>query len=84
MIIGKFTIVCGGVGITAPWGVAGGSNGQCGRNWVERAGGAVNELAGCDSVEMAAGDTFVIQTPTAGGYGPAGLRAREGLGAPKL
>ncbi len=70
--------------VTAPWGIAGGSNGQRGRNWVEREGGNVEELAGCDSVEMDIGDTFVIQTPTAGGYGPPGMRARADSSASKL
>ena len=66
----------------APWGMAGGSAGQCGRNWVERAGsGAVEELGGADSTEMGAGDVFVIQTPTAGGFGPAEGGAAA---APKL
>ena len=66
----------------APWGMAGGSAGQCGRNWVERAGsGAVEELGGADSTEMGVGDVFVIQTPTAGGFGPAEGGAAA---APKL
>ena len=52
-----------------PFGLAGGSDGQCGRNVVERADGTVDVLKGCDSTEMAAGDVFIIQTPTGGGYG---------------
>lgn len=53
----------------APYGMAGGSPGALGRNTVERADGNVVELAGCDSVEVAAGDTLVIETPGGGGYG---------------
>ena len=62
----------------------GGSDGQCGRNWVERVGGDVDELSGCDSVAMGIGDTFVIQTPTAGGYGPPSLRQLDDIQTPKL
>ena len=70
--------------VTAPWGIAGGSDGEVGRNWVERlSSGEVEVLAGCESVQMDAGDTFVIQTPTAGGYGPAGMREGGGV-SPKL
>ena len=43
-----------------------------GRNRVERADGTVDKLAGTDTVEVAAGDVFVIKTPGAGGYGPPG------------
>ena len=35
-------------------------------------------MAGCDSVEVGAGDLFVLETPGGGGYGPppeAGLPA---------
>ncbi len=59
----------------APFGLNGGGPGKCGRNAVERADGGVEELSGCDQVEMAAGDTFVIETPGGGGYGePVGAR----------
>lgn len=58
----------------APWGLQGGGEGQCGRNWVERVGGGVEELGGCDSTPMRVGDVFVIQTPTGGGFGDPALR----------
>jgi 5-oxoprolinase (ATP-hydrolysing) len=54
-----------------PFGLAGGAPGQVGRQWVERADGTVQTLQGRDKTEMAAGDTFVIETPSGGGYGPA-------------
>jgi 5-oxoprolinase (ATP-hydrolysing) len=54
------------------FGMAGGSPGALGRHWVERADGRVTELRGCDSVRLDAGDTFVIETPGGGGFGPAG------------
>lgn len=53
----------------APYGMAGGSPGQLGRNRVERADGSSVELAGCDSTEVQPGDTLVIETPGGGGYG---------------
>jgi 5-oxoprolinase (ATP-hydrolysing) len=54
-----------------PYGMAGGSPGQLGRQWVERADGQVTELAGCDRAELEPGDVFVVETPGGGGYGPA-------------
>jgi 5-oxoprolinase (ATP-hydrolysing) len=52
-----------------PFGLNGGEPGQVGRQWVERADGRVEELEGRDKTELNAGDVFVIQTPTGGGYG---------------
>ncbi len=40
------------------------------RNFVGRADGGRVALSGIDKVEMAPGDTFVIETPGGGGYGP--------------
>jgi 5-oxoprolinase (ATP-hydrolysing) len=57
--------------VVPPFGLAGGEPGQCGRNWVERAGGGTDELKGSDQTQMQPGDVFVLQTPTGGGYGPA-------------
>ncbi len=56
--------------IVALFGVVGGAPGATGHNWVQRAGGGVEELAGRDKTEMAAGDVFVIET-RGGGYGDA-------------
>jgi 5-oxoprolinase (ATP-hydrolysing) len=52
-----------------PFGLAGGGAGACGENYVIRADGAVERLAATASVELAAGDRFVIETPGGGGYG---------------
>ena len=52
-----------------PFGMAGGSPGKCGHNYVERADGTVDELLGTDGTEMNPGDVFVIETPGGGGYG---------------
>ena len=54
-----------------PFGLKGGEPGQCGDQWVERADGRVQKLEGRDKTDLAAGDVFVIQTPTGGGYGAA-------------
>ena len=55
----------------APFGLAGGAPGEIGRNWVERANGAIDPLSGRDQTEMGVGDVFVISTPSGGGFGPA-------------
>ena len=57
--------------IVPPYGVDGGATGQCGRNWVERTDGTRDEMTGMDKRHVAAGDVFVLQTPTGGGFGPA-------------
>ena len=56
--------------VTQPFGAAGGKPGAPGENRVKRANGAVEDLNGNDSAEMAAGDVFVLKTPGGGGYGP--------------
>jgi len=53
-----------------PFALEGGEPGELGRNWVERADGAIVPLSGTDRTEMGAGDVFVISTPSGGGYGP--------------
>ena len=53
----------------APFGLQGGDDGRCGHNFVERADGTREALAGADQTEMAAGDVFVIETPGGGGFG---------------
>ncbi len=55
--------------INPPRGVAGGQVGECGRNRVVRATGEVLELNGNDSCDMHAGDVFIMQTPSGGGFG---------------
>ena len=53
----------------APFGMAAGMAGGLGRNWVERADGRTQELGSCVTVELAAHDAFIIETPGGGGYG---------------
>ena len=55
--------------LIAPYGLAGGEPGRCGRNWVERACGAVHEMGGQDHCPVEPGDVFVLETPSGGGYG---------------
>ena len=52
-----------------PYGMAGGGAGEVGHNWVERADGSITELAGSDETICRPGDVFVVQIPSAGGYG---------------
>jgi 5-oxoprolinase (ATP-hydrolysing) len=52
-----------------PRGIAGGSDAQAGRNWVERVDGTVEMLSATASADMAPGDRFVIETPGGGGFG---------------
>lgn len=54
---------------TAPFGLAGGNDGQPGHNAVERADGSKTDLASCDGAAMQAGDTIIIETPGGGGFG---------------
>ena len=55
--------------IHAPFGMAGGSPGERGRNTVLRADGTVETLGHIGKVDMEPGDLFVIDTPGGGGYG---------------
>lgn len=55
----------------APFGLAGGGDGQTGENRVERADGRVETLPGTARAQVAPGDVLVIETPGGGGYGAA-------------
>ncbi len=55
----------------APFGLAGGAPGRVGAQWIERADGRVEPLAGAARAELAAGDALVVATPGGGGYGAA-------------
>jgi 5-oxoprolinase (ATP-hydrolysing) len=54
-----------------PAGLDGGAPGACGRNYVVRRDGRVEELGATAAVALSAGDRFVIETPGGGGYGAA-------------
>ncbi|HKU17629.1 MAG TPA: hydantoinase B/oxoprolinase family protein [Steroidobacteraceae bacterium] len=55
--------------IVAPFGLAGGQPGAPGENWIERVDGSIERFGATHSAQMAAGDVFVIQTPSGGGFG---------------
>lgn len=52
-----------------PFGLDGGEPGELGHNLVRRISGVVEELKGCDSTVLEAGEAITIITPTGGGYG---------------
>ncbi|MFM9265759.1 hydantoinase B/oxoprolinase family protein [Tychonema sp. BBK16] len=54
--------------VISPCGLHGGEAGKVGRNYVERLDGKVEELGSTATVEMQAGDVFVIETPGGGGF----------------
>ncbi|MEW6678731.1 MAG: hydantoinase B/oxoprolinase family protein [Pseudomonadota bacterium] len=51
------------------FGLAGGSPGKLGRQWIERADGRREDLDGLCGFTLAAGDCIVLKTPGGGGYG---------------
>lgn len=52
-----------------PYGLAGGSTGAPGRQYLRRASGEIMTLHAIDGAEVEAGDVVVIETPGGGGYG---------------
>ncbi|BAZ67182.1 MAG: hydantoinase B/oxoprolinase family protein [Pelatocladus maniniholoensis HA4357-MV3] len=52
-----------------PFGLNGGEAGQVGRNWIQRQDGTQENLDSTATVQMQAGDIFVIETPGGGGFG---------------
>ncbi|NNE25069.1 MAG: 5-oxoprolinase [Rhizobiales bacterium] len=52
-----------------PFGLAGGSPGECGENWCRRADGTLEKLEHCDQTVVHPGDAIIIKTPSGGGYG---------------
>jgi 5-oxoprolinase (ATP-hydrolysing) len=57
--------------LVAPAGIAGGSDAKPGVNRIVRADGSIEDLAATASVQMDAGDLFIIETPGGGGFGQA-------------
>ena len=55
-----------------PFGAKGGGPGELGINSVRRLDGHIERLGGCDQTVIGAGEAIIVQTPTSGGYGPAG------------
>ena len=52
----------------ANFGMAGGSPGELGRTWIERADGSRTELRYSDETAVGVDDVFVLETPGGGGY----------------
>ncbi len=52
-----------------PWGLAGGSAGAVGEDWLSRRNGERERLPGKVTVEVAAGDRLTVLTPGGGGWG---------------
>jgi 5-oxoprolinase (ATP-hydrolysing) len=52
-----------------PFGLEGGEPGECGRNFVRRIDGHIDQLKGCDHTHLAADEAVTVVTPTGGGYG---------------
>jgi 5-oxoprolinase (ATP-hydrolysing) len=61
-----------------PYGMAGGSPGALGGNWIERSDGTPVALQGCDSIDVGPGDVLVVETPGGGGFGRAQPDAHPG------
>jgi N-methylhydantoinase B len=59
---------------TSPWGLAGGSDGARGANWLIR-GGRRTMLPGKTNVTLGPGDRVRVETPGGGGWGRANRRA---------
>jgi 5-oxoprolinase (ATP-hydrolysing) len=57
-----------------PFGLAGGEPGQVGENSARRKDGQIERLQGCDATVIDENEAIIIQSPTAGGYGPANKR----------
>jgi 5-oxoprolinase (ATP-hydrolysing) len=55
----------------APFGLRGGGDGATGEQWVERANGDIEILAGSAAAKLGPGDAFVIKTPGGGGFSSA-------------
>jgi 5-oxoprolinase (ATP-hydrolysing) len=55
--------------VIPPLGLKGGENGKLGQNSVQRANGEIELLGSTATVEMEAGDIFMIETPGGGGWG---------------
>jgi len=53
----------------APFGLEGGQPGATGKNWIERIDGSIEDFGATHAAQMSAGDVFVIQTPSGGGFG---------------
>ena len=58
--------------IVPNFGMNGGGEGELGKNFVRRADGRIEALAGCDQTVLEAGEAVTVVTPTGGGWGKTG------------
>ena len=52
-----------------PFGLEGGSPGECGENHLRRGDGTTTQVEGCSQHDCSAGDAVIIKTPSGGGFG---------------
>ena len=52
-----------------PFGLEGGSPGECGENWCRRVDGTLEKLEHTAQTVVHPGDAIIIKTPSGGGYG---------------
>jgi 5-oxoprolinase (ATP-hydrolysing) len=55
--------------VVPPFGLNGAKSATTGRNYVIRHDSGITDLPSTATVQMEAGDTFVVETPGGGGYG---------------
>lgn len=56
--------------LTAPWGVAGGTSGSPGEDWLITAAGDRRRLDSKTTIDVEPGDRLLVLTPGGGGWGP--------------
>jgi 5-oxoprolinase (ATP-hydrolysing) len=66
---GMIAGILSGRRVIPPLGLKGGENGKLGQNSVQRANGEIELLGSTATVEMEAGDIFMIETPGGGAWG---------------
>ena len=64
----QLAVLSGRRRVRAP-GAQGGEPGELGRNLVRRKDATLEELGGCASTRLVAGEAITIVTPTGGGWG---------------
>ncbi|XP_012343287.1 5-oxoprolinase isoform X1 [Apis florea] len=69
--------------VNSPPGLAGGGSGRKGRNTLVKADGRRINLGPKTAVPVYPGDTFILETPGGGGYGPPGEKAASAREKPR-
>ena len=55
--------------VVPPWGLAGGAPGECGEDWLTRAGAVPERVPGKATFDVVPGDRLLVRTPGGGGWG---------------